>query len=106
MRTSTYLCGIIPHMSCELDVATEVKQDILDCNQAARRQIGGFLLTLQKNPLPRNRQGMGDGAFYLQLPCGFYVSWEVLGDMLRLALTGDGNGIVVRILGVGREPPR
>jgi hypothetical protein len=93
-------------MSCTLDVACEVQQDILDCDAAARRQIGGFLLALQDNPLPGNRREMGDAAFYLQLPCGFYVSWEILGSVLDLALTGSGEGIVVRILGVARVPPR
>jgi hypothetical protein len=35
-------------MSCQLDVATEVKQDILDCNAEARGQIGDFLVALQE----------------------------------------------------------
>jgi hypothetical protein len=93
-------------MSCQLDVATEVKQDILDCNAGARRQIGDFLLGLQENPLPKNRRHLGraknDSAFYVQLPCGFYVSWEIIGNMMHLALTGETEGILVRILGVAR----
>jgi hypothetical protein len=93
-------------MSCKLKVATELKQDILECNAGARRRIGDFLLALQKNPLPKNRQEMGDGAFYVQLPCGFYVSWEIIGNMLQLALTGEAKGLVVRILGVARSQPK
>jgi len=92
-------------MSCRLEVDTALKQDILDCNPAARRQIGEFLLALQENPLPKDRQLMGDSAFYVQLPCGFYVSWEMIGNQMHLALTGETKGLLVRILGVGRVPP-
>ena len=30
--------------------------------------------------------------------CGFYVSWETIGDILHCALTGDLRGLVVRVL--------
>jgi hypothetical protein len=97
-------------MSCQLDVATEVKQDILDCSAAARRQIGDFLAVHQENPFPEGRRQLGrakDGsAFYAQLPCGFYVSWEIAGNPMHLALTGKTKGILVRILGIARIPPK
>ena len=92
-------------MPCKLDVATEVKQDILDCNGKARTEIGDFLLALQRNPLPAERRPMGGPVFYAQLACGFYVSWEIIGDLLHYALTGDSSGLVIRILGVARVAP-
>lgn len=92
-------------MSCKLDLATEVKEDILDCDENVRHEIGEFLLALQQNPLPQNREHMGKGDYYVELPCGFYVAWEILGDQLHLALTGDTTGVVVRILGVSRVQP-
>lgn len=94
---------MIRRMPCKVDVDTAVKADILDCGAGARRQIGEFLLQLQYDPLPENRGEM-DGAFYFLLPCGFYVSWEVLGDVMKFAFSGDRSGISVRILGVGRQP--
>jgi len=93
-------------MSCKLHVATAVKQDILDCNPEAVQQIGDFLLSLQENPLPRDRREMDSGAFYCRLRCGYYVSWELFGDLVKLALTGDAKNITVRILGVARIPPK
>jgi hypothetical protein len=91
-------------MSCKVDVDTAVKADILDCGRGVRRQIGEFLLQLQDDPLPEGRVNM-DGAFFYLLPCGFFVSWEVLGDVMKFALSGDRNRISDRILGVGRESP-
>jgi len=93
-------------MSCKLDVATELKQDILACDKVARQQIGDFLLALQDNPLPKNRRRQEDGSFYVQLPCGFFVSWEIIGDLMQFVLTGDCEGILVRFLGVARVPPK
>ncbi|HUD53940.1 MAG TPA: hypothetical protein VMR02_01845 [Terracidiphilus sp.] len=92
-------------MPCKLDIATEVKQDILDCDAAARRQIGDFLLQLQNNPLPENRQPISGSSFYVQLPCGFYLSWEIIGDLIHFALTGKSKELLVRVLGVARVPP-
>jgi hypothetical protein len=92
-------------MSCKLHIATEVKQDMLACNDTARRQIRAFLLALQENPLPEGRRAMGEAAFYVQLPSGFYLSWEIIGNVLRLVLTGNCEGILVRVLGVSRVLP-
>jgi hypothetical protein len=90
---------------CKLEIASEVQQDILDCDAAARRQIGDFLLELQDNPLSKDRRALSDGSFYIQLPCGFYLSWEIIGDLMRFALSGKTKGLLVRILGVARVPP-
>ncbi|MGD0628338.1 MAG: hypothetical protein ABR987_03240 [Terracidiphilus sp.] len=94
-------------MSCEIDVATELKQDILDLDRPTRRQIRAFLLALQENPLLEGRKEMGDAAFYIQLPCGVYISWEIVGniDILKMVLTGKTKGMVVRILGVSNAEP-
>jgi hypothetical protein len=97
---------MIPRMPCKVEVDTAVKADILDCDAATRRGIGDFLLALQDNPLPEGRKEMGSAAFHIQLPCGVHVSWEVLGNILRLALTGQTKGILVRILGVSHVAPK
>jgi hypothetical protein len=93
-------------MPCRLHVTTAIKRDILDCNPEALQQIGDFLIALQEDPLPKNRQEMGDSEFYFLLPSGFYVSWEIVGNLMRLALTGETEGLLVRILGVARVPPK
>jgi hypothetical protein len=97
---------MIPRMPCKVEVDIAVKADILDCDAAARREIGDFLLTLQNNPLPEGRKEMGSAAFHIQLPCGIHVSWEILGNILRLALTGQTKGVLVRILGVSHVAPQ
>jgi hypothetical protein len=48
---------------------------------------------------------MGKGAFYLQLPCGIFVGWEIVGDLFHLVLHGPDDTCLVRILGVGWESP-
>jgi hypothetical protein len=73
-------------MSCQVDVDTAVKLDILGCSADARRQIGNFLAGLQENPLPAGRQEMQAAAFYVQLPGGYYVSWEIVGNLTALCL--------------------
>jgi mRNA-degrading endonuclease RelE of RelBE toxin-antitoxin system len=95
-------------MPCKVSIATEVKQDILDFNASARREIGDFLLKLQENPYPRGRRKLGANAFYFQLPCGFYVSWEVEADeetLLRM-IFGQPEGAILRVLGVARVKPK
>lgn len=100
---------MIRRMSCKLDVDTEVKRDILDCDADARREIGDFLLALERNPLPIGRRKLerakNDATFYVELPCGVYVSWEIIGNQMHLALIGKSDGLLVRILGVARARP-
>lgn len=88
-------------MPCQVDVDTAVKSDILDCDAEARQQIGDFLLFLQEDPRPEQRRLMSGASFYVRLPCWYFVSWEILGDVMEFALTGRIKGCVVRILGVG-----
>jgi hypothetical protein len=90
---------------CQLDVDFDVQDDILACGDEACDAIGAFLEELQEDPLPEERQKTKSGFFYSKLPCGYYVAWEVLGDVFRLETTGSLEGIVVRILGVGRKVP-
>jgi len=95
-------------MPCRVQVDRELQEVILDLDATSRRQIGDFLLGLQEDPLPEERQlliRITNVAYFVQLPCGFYVSWEIVGDMLSLALTGKTNGLLVRILGVVRDAP-
>jgi hypothetical protein len=90
---------------CKIDAEADVKRDILECSAEVREEIGGFLESLQGDPLPRERSPMGTGAFYLQLPCGVFVGWEIVGDLLHLVLHGPDETYLVRILGVGWDPP-
>jgi mRNA-degrading endonuclease RelE of RelBE toxin-antitoxin system len=96
-------------MSCRVQVDHELQEEILDFDAYARRQIGDFLLALQDDPLPKERQALARRinapAYFVRLPCGFYVSWEIVGNMLRLALTGKAEGLLVRVLGVNRVSP-
>lgn len=93
-------------MPCQVNVDTEVKTDILDCDDEARQQIGDFLLALQEDPLPEQRRPMAGASFYVKLPCGYFVGWEVLGDLMAYATTGKTKGLTVRILGVGFDQPK
>lgn len=88
---------------CKIDAATEVKKEILECSAAVRQEIGDFLESLQEDPLPAGRGRKPDGTFYLQLPCGVFVGWEIAGDFLHLVLHGPDESILVRILGIGWE---
>jgi hypothetical protein len=92
-----------------VQVDHELQELILDLDATARRQIGEFLLALQEDPLPEKRQDLARKgnvpAYFVQLPSGFHVSWEIVGDMLPLALTGKTRGLLVRILGVDRDQP-
>ena len=96
-------------MSCRVQVDRELQEEILDFDESARRQVGDFLLALQNDPLPKERQALARGidasVYFVQLPCGFYVSWEIVGNLLRLALTGKAEELLVRILGVNRVSP-
>jgi hypothetical protein len=100
-------------MPCELYIATEVKRGALEYDPDEKRAIGAFLLALQQNPLPAgrqrlNRQKKRDAAFYTQLQCGIYISWEIAGDeedVLHMVLTGETEGIMVRVLGIERVQP-
>jgi hypothetical protein len=100
---------MIRRMPCRVQVDHELQEGILDLDATARRQIGDFLLALQEDPLPRERQPLArkttTPAYFIQLPCGFHVSWEIVGNLLPLALTGKAKGLLVRILGVDRDTP-
>ena len=92
-------------MPCKVKVDIQVQSDFLDCTSEARRQISAFLLELQDDPLPAKRQPMGDGAFFAQLPCGYFVSWEILGNFLTMAFTRSTKTCLLRILGIGIKAP-
>lgn len=96
-------------MTCRVQVDRGQQEVILDLDSIARRQIGEFLLRLQQDPLPEARQDLArktsHPAFFVQLPCGFHVTWEIVGNLLALALTGKTDGLLVRILGVDRDRP-
>jgi hypothetical protein len=87
-------------MSCQIQIDSGVQRDILDLRPDARREVGEFLLRLQDDPLPAGHSEMSAGAFYQKLPCGYWISWEVLGDLMGLALKGATQGLTVRVLGI------
>ena len=93
------------HNLCRMDADTAVKRDILECSAEVRQEIGEFLESLQGNPLPIGRKPMGKERFYIQLPCGIFVGWEIVGDLLHAVLHGPDDTILVRILGVGWASP-
>jgi len=96
-------------MSCVLDVDRRLKADILGHSDNIRDEIGNDLLALQNDPLPLDRADLTRPyGYFHQLPCGYYVSWELTGDdedLLLLLLTGTFHNIPVRILGAGTESP-
>jgi hypothetical protein len=94
------------HAPCEIDVAEQIQQDIMDCDDEACNEIGADLEALQNDPLPADRQKTKTGFFYHQLACGYFVAWEIRGDLMKLVETGDCTGTLVKILGVGRAAPK
>lgn len=90
---------------CRIDADTDVKREILACSDKVRHQIGEFLESLQQDPLPAQRRPKDEGAFYIQLSCGVFILWEVVGDLLHLVYHGPDESILVRILAVGWESP-
>ena len=96
-------------MLCALDVDLHLERDILGLPHDELYEIGGDLLALQENPLPADREDLAPGAYFHQLPCGYFVSWELIGeqeDILDL-LGGDPcRNLIIRILGVGTDSPK
>ncbi len=96
-------------MSCVLDVDPRLKADILHQLSSIRDEIGRDLLALQDDPLPVDRADLTRPyGYFHQLPCGYYVSWELTGDeqdLLHLILTGTCRNVTVRILGAGTDSP-
>jgi hypothetical protein len=90
---------------CLIDADTAVKRDILECSEEVRREIGEFLERLQCDPLLPERKEKNESTFYVQLPCGVFVVWEIVGDLLHLVLHGADDTILVRIVGVVWESP-
>jgi hypothetical protein len=97
-------------MPCTLDVDRRLKADILRCTSAVRNQIGADLLALQDNPLPPDRHDLDrPNGYYHQLPCGYFVSWELVGDtedILHLIASGACRNLTIRILGAGADSPK
>jgi hypothetical protein len=95
-------------MPCQIHVEVEVQADILGLSANARREIGEFLLRLQDDPLPAERIELAPrppGAFFQALSCGYWISWEILGDPMRFALKGETEGLIVRVPGVAAMRP-
>ena len=101
--------AMMRRMPCRVQVDHELQEEILDLEPDARREIGDFLLVLQQDPLPEEREALVRKsripAYFVALPCGFYVTWEIIGDQMELTLTGKTSGLLVRILGVDRVRP-
>jgi hypothetical protein len=97
-------------MSCLLDVNRRLKADIVHCTSEVRLQIGADLLALQNNPLPPDREDLDrPNGYYHRLPCGYYVSWELIGetgDIVHLITTGGCRNLTIRVLGAGADSPK
>jgi hypothetical protein len=93
-----------------LKVDRRLKADILHFPSAVRNQIGTDLFALQDNPLPPDRQDLDHpNGYYHQLPCGYFVSWELIGeteDILHLIASGACRNLKIRILGAGASSPK
>jgi len=107
-------CAIIGRMPCTVDVPIDVQQEGLDAVRGDRQaiaEVGAFLLALQDDPLPAARQRLSPGdatAFWHQLKCGVYVSWQIeasADEMLELAFGHVTPAILIRVLGFGRGAP-
>jgi hypothetical protein len=101
-------------MSCTVDVPTKIQQEGLDTvrgDPQAIAEVGAFLLALQDDPLPGGREKLSPDdptAFWIKLPCGVYVSWEIeasLPAMIALFSGHISSEIVVHVLGFGRDKP-
>jgi hypothetical protein len=97
-------------MSCVLDVDRRLKADILACTREVIDQIGADLLSLQDDPLPPDRKDLDrPNGYYHQLPCGYYISWELIGksaDIVHLIAIGTCQNLTIRILGAGPDSPK
>ena len=97
-------------MPCIWEVDRRLKADILSFPGAVRDEIGADLLALQDYPLPADRQDLDHpNGYYHQLPCGYFVSWELIGeteDILHLITFGACRNLKIRILGAGASAPK
>lgn len=92
-------------MPCKLQIAKEVKEDILECDDDVCNEIDLFLQSLQNNCLPDSRTELEPGAYFVKLPSGVFISWEVLTPSSKPISPIKLDKLVVRILGVAREAP-
>jgi hypothetical protein len=101
-------------MSCTIDVQPKQQQEGLDIvrgDRQATAEVGAFLVALQDDPLPSGRQKLGPDdatAFWCELDCGVYVSWEIEAspdDMIRLSFGHVSPAVLVRVRGFGRSAP-
>ena len=80
------------------------------CPPEVRNQIGADLVALQDDPLPPDRVDLdGPSSYYHRLPCGYYVSWELIGktaDIVDLIATRTCRNLTIRILGAGPDSPK
>ncbi len=96
-------------MSCPLHVARSIKRDILNLPHDIHQEIGSDLLSLEDNPLPADRRDLSPGAYFHQLACGYFVSWELVGaqqDILELYRGMPCRNLTIRVLGVAAESPK
>lgn len=96
-------------MPCVWDIDLHFERDILRLPPGAKQEVAHDLVALQDDPLPRDRADLGRPyGYFHQLPSGYYVSWELLGeeaDLVHLILTGVCRNITIRFLGVGTDSP-
>jgi hypothetical protein len=101
-------------MSCTVDVPTKIQQETLDVVRGDRQaiaEVGAFLLALQDDPLPAGREKLSpkdSTAFWIKLPCGVYVAWEIEASLPAMIALFSGHvfsEVVIKVLGFGRDKP-
>ena len=96
-------------MPCSLTVDRDAKRDALDIvadNPEAWQQINDLLLALPGDPRPVGCTRLDDTSFFVRLPCGVFIAWEIMGDMLKLATEGCSPDILVRVGLISRAKPK
>ena len=89
-------------MSCILKVDRRLKADILHFPSACANRLAPTSSRFRTIPCRPN-------GYYHQLPCGYFVSWELIGeteDILHLIASGACRNLKIRILGAGASSPK
>jgi hypothetical protein len=93
-------------MAWELRIDSKIQDDMLGCDDGARQEIERFVKALEDNAYPSGCEEIEPLMFFCKLQCGYFISWEAIPDRSRALSIKDPRLAAVRVLGVGRNPPR
>ena len=93
-------------MPWELRIGSNVKTDMLACDDEARSAIRDFVAALEENAFPAGCETLGRHVFFSRLRCGYFISWETILDSSKPLSITDPPLAAVRVLGVGKIEPR